>query len=218
MSESLGRLGVGVELDNIINGIDDDIDVGYTGKLAIDENLETVPFTMWESLAYDLALDSAPLPHIAAGYKLELIQIQELISNPHFQQLLTAKKTEVSKLGDGAAFTVAFRMMANKGLASFMARLTSAGTPDKEFLGLFKQAVELAQLKPVEDSEGGSGSVVIGAPSVTFNISGIPGLEHLRGVQVNSPKPQPVVEEYEEAEVIDDNYADEPAIKLLERW
>lgn len=218
MSDSQGRMGISVELDKILDAMDDTIEVDHTGQLITDQNLEAIPFTQWESLAYDLALGTAPLKHIAAGYKVDLIQLQELITNPHFDQLLKSKKSEVSKLGDGAAFTVGFRMMANRGMQSFMNRLTSAQTGDKEFLGLFKQAVELAQLKPVEDPEGGGGNIVIGAPSVTFNITGIPGLEHLNGPVTKTVDMAQPEDEYEEAEIIEDDYSDEPPIKILERW
>lgn len=217
MSDSLGRKGISVELDKILDAMDKEVDVDHAGQLRVDDTLEAIPFTQWESLAYDLALGTAPLNHIAAGYGVDVIQLQELMGNEHFNQLLTAKKSEVSKLGDGAAFTVGFRMMANRGMQSFLTRLTSAQTGDREFLGLFKQAVELAQLKPVEDPDGGSGNITIGAPSVTFNITGIPGLEHLNSQATTVNATPPKTEEYEDAEIVDD-YDDEPAIKLLERW
>ena len=62
-----------------------------------------------------------------------------------------------------------------------------------------------------------SGNITIGAPSVTFNITGIPGLEHLNSQATTVNVPPPKTEEYEDAEIVDD-YEDEPAIKLLERW
>ena len=131
MSDSLGRKGISVELDKILDAMDKEVDVDHAGQLRVDDTLEAIPFTQWESLAYDLALGTAPLNHIAAGYGVDVIQLQELMGNEHFNQLLTAKKSEVRKQGDGAAFTVGFRMMANRGMQSFLTRLTSPQTGDR---------------------------------------------------------------------------------------
>lgn len=192
MSDYMGQKGIGFELDHILEAMDDTIDVSGTAKLVTDDTVGVIHFTLWESLAYDLALGTASHAQIASGYKVTLIQLQELIGNPHFKQLLEAKQKEVSKLGDGAGFTVAFRMIANKGIESFMARVTSAQTPDKEFLNLFKTAVELGQLKPEEDPE--HGATPLGGPSVAFHIYGVPGLEHLTGAPPVTVTPKPYID------------------------
>lgn len=143
----------------------------------VNENY-AVDFALWETLAYDLALAQTDDIVIAEAYDLTLAQLVKLKLNPYFAKMLQNKKDEVAQLGSDAAFTVKMRMIANQATPQFLQRLTSPGTNTKDFHALFKTAVELAQLVPKEDEDTGQPTAVIGA-SVTFNIHGVPGLEHL---------------------------------------
>ena len=137
-----------------------------------------IGFELWEALAYDLALDHTPREQIAEAYSLNLEQLDHLSSNHYFVKMLKTKKDEVAQLGSDAAFTVKMRMVANRATPQFMQRLTNPATSTREFHALFKTAVELAQLMPQPDRDDPQPTAVIGA-SVTFNIQGVPGLDHL---------------------------------------
>lgn len=115
---------------------------------------------------------------IASAYQLTMEQLEHLESNYYFKKMLQTKKEEVKQLGSDAAFIVKMRMVANKATPQFLKRLTDSSTNTKDFHALFKTAVELAQLIPSQDDTDNNTQPVIGA-SVTFNIQGVPGLEHL---------------------------------------
>ena len=140
---------------------------------------EHVPigFELWEALAYDLALDHTPRAQIAEAYSVTLEQLDYLENNEYFKKMLKVKKDEVAELGTDAAFTVKMRMVANRAMPQFMQRLVNPNTPTREFHSLFKTAIELARLMPQACNDD-SPTTVVGT-AVTFNIQGVPGLDHL---------------------------------------
>lgn len=151
---------------------------GQTSNLPADTSYSPIGFELWEALAYDLALDHTDKQTIAEAYCLTVPQLEHLQANPYFDKMFQAKKDEVKQIGSDAAFVVKMRMVANRATPQFLKRLTSEATSTKDFHALFKTAVELAQLMPQPDEETNVPQAVIGA-SVTFNIQGVPGLEHL---------------------------------------
>lgn len=143
-----------------------------------------IGFELWEALAYDLALDHTDKQTIAEAYRLTVPQLEHLQANPYFSKMFQAKKDEIKQIGSDAAFVVKMRMVANRATPQFLKRLTDRNTSTKDFHALFKTAVELAKLMPKPDEETNTPQAVIGA-SVTFNIQGVPGLEHLSVKQDN---------------------------------
>lgn len=146
-------------------------------NLPADNNQPPIGFELWEALAYDLALDHTDRQTIAEAYRLTIAQLDHLEANPYFGKMLQAKKDEIKQIGSDAAFVVKMRMVANRATPQFLRRLTDNTTSTKDFHALFKTAVELAQLMPQPDEETNA-TPVVGA-SVTFNIQGVPGLDHL---------------------------------------
>lgn len=149
-----------------------------TTNLPADTSYSPIGFELWEALAYDLALDHTDKQTIAEAYRLTVPQLEHLQANPYFNKMFQAKKDEIKQIGSDAAFVVKMRMVANRATPQFLKRLTDNSTSTKDFHALFKTAVELAQLMPQPDKETNVPQAVIGA-SVTFNIQGVPGLEHL---------------------------------------
>lgn len=164
------------ELDTL-----DDLFVEHKVDYLAVPDVEPVPFELWETLAYDIALNNAPIDHIARAYNLSFMQISVLKDNPTFKRMLAIKEQEVAQLGSNADFAVKMRMIANKGAKKLLERIMCNGTSDKDFATLYKQVVQLAQLEPT--SSGGDGddqpTGVLGG-GVTFNLYSIPGLEHLQ--------------------------------------
>jgi hypothetical protein len=148
-----------------------------------------VPFHLWESLAYDLALDSAPVSQICQAYNISTAALDALRQNTYFDKLVRAKKQEVQDMGDTASMTTKFRMISNMAMREFMRRVTSQDTADKEFHAMFRTALELGQYMPKQQSNvavdmgGGSGN-----GAVTFNIYNVPGLGHLQNDTVPERK------------------------------
>lgn len=134
----------------------------------------TIPVEYWEAIAYDLALGTADEDLLAERLALPPEDVRALHDNPFFAKLLAEKRTEIASLDENAGFTVAYRMIANRASSHFLRRLTDPATTDRDFLNLFKQAVELARLKPPETAPQPAAQA-----TVMFNIQGIPGLEHL---------------------------------------
>ena len=137
-----------------------------------------VPFEVWEALAYDMALGTVADEILAERLKVDVEDLGVLRTNPYFVKLLSSKADEIKQLDENAPFTVAFRMIANRASSHFLSRLTNPSTSDKDFHSLFKTAVELARLTPPEDQPAAAATA-----QVTFNIQGIPGLDHLSTVQ-----------------------------------
>lgn len=137
-----------------------------------------VQFELWETLAYDLALANTDPQTIANAYEITTDQLEQLQTNPYFAKILQAKKDEVKQLGSDATFAVKMRMVANRATPQLLRRLTDPSTANRDFLAMFKTVTELGQLIPQPSQDDNPQPTLIGA-SVTFNISGVPGLEHL---------------------------------------
>lgn len=166
---------------------------------------DPIGFELWEALAYDLALENATPEVIANAYGVNPSQIEELKTNPYFDKMLRTKQEEVKQLGSDAAFVVKMRMVANRATPQFLQRLTSSATNNKDFHALFKTAVELAQLIPQDNNDDNVPQAVIGA-SVTFNIQGVPGLDHLSttiSTDTSANMTTPEVTEAEFTEIVD---------------
>lgn len=140
-----------------------------------------VPFELWEALAYDIALSSAPIEQIAASYNITFPQISMLKENQTFKRMLAVKEQEVAQLGSNADFTVKMRMIANKGAKKLLERIMRNDTSDKDFATLYKQVVQLAQLEPnTSNGDGDDTPTGVLGSGVTFNLYSIPGLDHLQ--------------------------------------
>lgn len=165
--------------DDVVEEVSSPMEVGEpTAELSAVVKDTSVQFELWETLAYDLALASTDLQTIASAYDLTLDQLQTLQENPYFAKILQAKKDEVKQLGSDATFAVKMRMVANRATPQLLRRLTDPGTANRDFLAMFKTVTELGQLIPQPTQDDNPQPTLIGA-SVTFNISGVPGLEHL---------------------------------------
>ena len=149
-----------------------------TAQALPNDNPTPVPFELWETLAYDLALSNTDPQTIANAYDLTIDQLEQLQTNPYFAKILQAKKDEVKQLGSDATFAVKMRMVANRTTPQLLRRLTDPNTANRDFLAMFKTVTELGQLIPQPSQDDSPQPTLIGA-SVTFNISGVPGLEHL---------------------------------------
>lgn len=149
-----------------------------TIEVAVVPKNNAVEFELWETLAYDLALANTDPQTIANAYDLTIDQLEQLQTNPYFAKILQAKKDEVKQLGSDATFAVKMRMVANRATPQLLRRLTDPSTANRDFLAMFKTVTELGQLIPQPSQDDSPQPTLIGA-SVTFNISGVPGLEHL---------------------------------------
>ena len=149
-----------------------------TTELATIPTTNPVQFELWETLAYDLALANTDPQTIANAYEITTDQLEQLQTNPYFAKILQAKKDEVKQLGSDATFAVKMRMVANRATPQLLRRLTDPSTANRDFLAMFKTVTELGQLIPQPSQDDSPQPTLIGA-SVTFNISGVPGLEHL---------------------------------------
>lgn len=155
-------------------------------NLPADNAYTPIGFELWEALAYDLALDHADRNTILEAYGLTENQLNHLMGNAYFEKMLQAKRDEIKQIGSDAAFVVKMRMVANRATPQFLKRLTDNSTSNKDFVALFKMATEFAQLTPQADDESNVPQAVIGA-SITFNIQGVPGLEHLANASIPPP-------------------------------
>ena len=147
-----------------------------TAQALPNDNPTPVPFELWETLAYDLALENTDPDTIVSAYKITSEQLDQLQNNPYFTKILQAKKDEVKQLGADAAFTVKMRMVANRATPQLLRRLIDPNTANRDFLAMFKTVTELGQLipEPIQDKT----PTFVGA-SFTLNLGGVPGLEHL---------------------------------------
>lgn len=168
-----------------------------------DEYNTPIAYEYWEALAYDLALENTSANEIAKAYGFTLQEFNELLINPYFQKLLQTKRDEVKQLGSDADFTAKMRMIVTRATPAMLARLTDSETPTREFHALYKTAVELARLAP-EPQQSASSSMPAQA-SITLNISGVPGLEHLA-----TTPPQLQTQPIEEAQVIQPTPLNQP--------
>lgn len=161
----------------------------------------TIPFHLWESLAYDMALGHPPSEELATAYSSTLDDLHLLIESPYFNKLLQAKKEEVEEVGPRASTVTKFRVITSMGMREYMRRVTSPATSDKDFHALFKLALEMGELAPPSAPKAGVQiDVGDGVEGMTFNIYGIPGLNHLSNTPVETtPDPIDITPEVVEA-------------------
>lgn len=167
------------DLDQLLDTLPDEnappSNLTHTASPAIEAHTpDPIGFEMWEALAYDLVLAHTDEATIAKAYQVSQVQLAHLRANPYFKKMVLSKEEEIRQLGADAAFVVKMRMVATRATPQFLKRLTDSSTNNKDFHALFKTAVELAKLLPETDDR----QIAVGA-SVTFNIQGVPGLEHL---------------------------------------
>lgn len=172
----------------------------FEHSLPTQTKIGGVGFHLWEAIAYDLALDASPPSAIAQAYGITLSELQTLQENHYFAKLLASKRQEVIEVGDNADTTLRFRMATNMAMGEFIRRLTSKNTADKDFHQLFRTGLEMAKLIPQPVKEQPQTTIQAGE-GVTFNLIGVPGLEHLSAqpvpqAQPMQPQPKPVVIEH----------------------
>lgn len=153
---------------------------GLEYRAPVMPQVGTVPFHLWESLAYDLALGHPPSEELATAYSSTLPELMSLIESPYFIKLLGAKKEEVEEVGPRASTVTKFRVITSMGMREYMRRVTSPDTSDKDFHSLFKLALEMAELTPPPQAKEAGVEIKVGAgEGMTFNVYSIPGLDHL---------------------------------------
>lgn len=161
-----------------------------------------VPYEYWESLAYDIALGTAPPEQMCEAYGIGLADLEMLRKSPYFSKLLAAKKQEVLEAGDNAATITKFRIIANMGMREFMRRLTSRHTSDRDFHAMLRTSLEMGRYlpdkNPTNDVQIAIGNNGGGGSGMTFNIYGIPGLDHL-----NKGEPKDVTKVIDHEETIE---------------
>lgn len=146
------------------------------GDSVIENSSSNIGIEVWEALAYDLALAMVDEATIVSEYGITIEYLASLKNNVFFMKMYNNKCEEVKALGADADFKVKMRMIVSRAIPQLLKRLTSASTTTKDFHGLFKTAVDLASLTP---EENGADGVAGSGNSIVFNISGVPGLEHL---------------------------------------
>lgn len=147
-----------------------------------DDAPPPVEFTLWEVLASDLAIGMTPTPAILKAYDISREQLDLLQANPFFQKLLQAKQDEIaesSRNPSEAAFVQKMRFIADKATPRLLARLTADDTTNKDFATLLQMVVRLARREPPPPRDDAPLAPALTGPTVTFNIVGVPGLDHL---------------------------------------
>lgn len=159
-----------------------------------DDAPPPVEFTLWEVLASDLAIGMTPTPAILKAYDISKEQLDLLQANPFFQKLLQAKQDEIaesSRNPSEAAFVQKMRFIADKATPRLLARLTDNETTNKDFATLLQMVVRLARREPPPPRDDAPLAPALTGPTVTFNIVGVPGLDHLATAQVVQAPPIP---------------------------
>lgn len=159
-----------------------------------DDAPPPVEFTLWEVLASDLAIGMTPTPAILKAYDISREQLDLLQANPFFQKLLQAKQDEIaesSRNPSEAAFVQKMRFIADKATPRLLARLTDNETTNKDFATLLQMVVRLARREPPPPRDDAPLAPALTGPTVTFNIVGVPGLDHLATAQVVQVPPIP---------------------------
>lgn len=157
-----------------------------------DDAPPPVEFTLWEVLASDLAIGMTPTPAILKAYDISKEQLDLLQANPFFQKLLQAKQDEIaesSRNPSEAAFVQKMRFIADKATPRLLARLTDNETTNKDFATLLQMVVRLARREPPPPRDDAPLAPALTGPTVTFNIVGVPGLDHLAAAQVVQSPP-----------------------------
>lgn len=156
-------------------------DTNSTPSLPESPSQPQVEFTLWEVLATDLALNQAPPEAITVQYGITREQLAELRVNPFFQKLYQSKVEEIeqtSRNPSEAAFVQKMRFIADKAAPFLLNRLTDNETSNRDFATLLQMVVKLARREPPPPTNDQTATIAVG-PSVTFNITGVPGLDHL---------------------------------------
>ena len=159
-----------------------------------DDAPPPVEFTLWEVLASDLAIGMTPTPAILKAYDISKEQLDLLQANPFFQKLLQAKQDEIaesSRNPSEAAFVQKMRFIADKATPRLLARLTDNETTNKDFATLLQMVVRLARREPPPPRDDAPLAPALTGPTVTFNIVGVPGLDHLATAKVVQAPPIP---------------------------
>lgn len=154
-----------------------------------------VEFTLWEVLASDLAIGMTPTPAILKAYDISKEQLDLLQANPFFQKLLQAKQDEIaesSRNPSEAAFVQKMRFIADKATPRLLARLTDNETTNKDFATLLQMVVRLARREPPPPRDDAPLAPALTGPTVTFNIVGVPGLDHLATTPTLTVQPPPL--------------------------
>lgn len=160
-----------------------------------DDAPPPVEFTLWEVLASDLAIGMTPTPAILKAYDISREQLELLQANPFFQKLLQAKKDEIaesSRNPSEAAFVQKMRFIADKATPRLLARLTDNETTNKDFATLLQMVVRLARREPPPPRDDVPLAPALTGPTVTFNIVGVPGLDHLATTPALTVQPPPL--------------------------
>ena len=175
----------------------DDVMGEFEHELPTQTTIGGVGFHLWEAIAYDLSLDANPPSAIAHAYGITEADLIILQENQYFAKLLASKRQEIEDVGDNAETTLRFRMATNMAMGEFIRRLTSKNTADKDFHQLFRTSLEMAKLIPQPSKEPPPTTIQAGS-GITFNLFGVPGLEHLSAQPVPQmqPQPKPVVIEH----------------------
>lgn len=167
-------------------------DAPATPSLPESPSQPQVEFTLWEVLATDLALNQAPPEAITVQYGITREQLAELRANPFFQKLYQSKVEEIeqtSRNPSEAAFVQKMRFIADKAAPFLLNRLTDSETSNRDFATLLQMVVKLARREPPPPTNDQTATIAVG-PSVTFNITGVPGLDHLASaIAVNASAP-----------------------------
>lgn len=167
-------------------------DTNSTPNLPESASQPQVEFTLWEVLATDLALNQTPPEALTAAYGITREQLAELRANPFFQKLYQSKVEEIeqtSRNPSEAAFVQKMRFIADKAAPFLLNRLTDNETSNRDFATLLQMVVKLARREPPPPTNDQTATIAVG-PSVTFNITGVPGLDHLASaIAVNASAP-----------------------------
>lgn len=192
----------------------DDVMGEFEHELPTQTTIGGVGFHLWEAIAYDIALDASPPSAIAHAYGITEADLIILQENQYFAKLLASKRQEIDDVGDNAETTLRFRMATNMAMGEFIRRLTSKNTADKDFHQLFRTGLEMAKLIPQPTKEPPPSATIQAGSGITFNLIGVPGLEHL---SANPPsQPKPVQQEQPKPVVIEHNPQDDNTITYLE--
>ena len=187
----------------------DDVMGEFEHGLPTQTTIGGIGFHLWEAIAYDIALDASPPSAIAHAYGITEADLIILQENQYFAKLLASKRQEIENVGDNAETTLRFRMATNMAMGEFIRRLTSKNTADKDFHQLFRTSLEMAKLIPQPTKEPLPTTIQAGN-GITFNLFGVPGLEHLSAQPVPhaQPQPKPVVIEHSPQEDNTTTYED----------
>jgi len=153
----------------------------------------------WPTIARDLALMSQPqtqssqfdIEDVARMYDLSLVELNELIINPTFRQLVVEAVRNLKALGPRAGFRMRAELLATELQEKLYNRAVSGSMEDKQMLQFLAVLLKSAGLEaPPEDTP----PPMPAGPSVhvALNFPSIPGrsLDHARVIA----KPQELID------------------------